>query len=253
MNQEYFKTVVLSDIHLGLEYSKTKEVTDFLQHVTCDTLILNGDIVDGWQIQKSTKHWTSAHTKFLMTVARLLENNKTRIIYLRGNHDDFLDQLIPFQMINISIQTNYTLIGINGKKYFVTHGDMFDSVTKHFKMLALVGHWSYTVLLKVNKLYNKYRLWRGKPYYSISQKLKHSVKIAVSRMTGYEKEMINYAKFFKYDGIICGHIHHPANEIMDGIHYLNSGDWVESMTALVEDLNGEWRIIKYTDWKSELS
>lgn len=242
--RKYYPTVVLSDIHLGSEHSKTKEVTNFLKHIDCDRLILNGDIIDGWQLQKSGKRWKQAQTDFFKVLMKMMEKKGTKIIYVRGNHDDFLDKLVPFQFSNISIVKDY-LLNSHGKRYLVTHGDIFDTVTTHMRWLAMLGDIGYTFLLWLNKIYNRNREKQGKPYFSLSQHVKHRVKSAVSYISDFEKELVKLALSRKLDGIICGHIHQAANVRYDNVHYLNSGDWVESMTALVENEQGEWNIVTY--------
>ncbi len=244
--RKHYSTVVLSDIHLGSEYSKIKEVTRFLQHIDCERLILNGDIIDGGLRHISSRHWKAEHTNFFKVLMKMMEHCGTQIIYVRGNHDDFLDKLMPFKISNISIVPDYTFVSA-GKRYYVTHGDIFDTITTNMRWLAMLGDIGYSALLRINKSYNLYRAWRGKPYYSLSQQVKHRVKSAVSYISDFRNELVRYAKRRKCDGIICGHIHQAANEYYDGIHYLNSGDWVESMTALTENEQGEWEIVTYSE------
>ena len=176
----------------------------------------------------------------------MMEKRGTQIIYVRGNHDDFLDNLIPFQISNVSIVKDY-LLESHGKRYLVTHGDIFDTVTSNMRWLAMLGDAGYTFLLWVNKIYNRYREKKGKTYYSLSQKVKHKVKSAVSYISKFESELVRLAEAKRLDGIICGHIHQAANVYYGNIHYLNSGDWVESMTALVENEDGEWNVISYSN------
>ena len=178
---------------------------------------------------------------------KYVSKRKTEIIYLRGNHDDFLDDLIPFKFGMLTL-TNQHIHVSNGKNYFVIHGDIFDSITTNLKWLAKLGDVGYTFLLWLNRHYNTYRSKRGLPYYSLSQVIKHKVKSAVSFIDDFENQLVEVAKAKKCEGIICGHIHQPADKMINGIHYLNSGDWVESLTALAEDLEGNWKIIRYSDW-----
>ncbi len=242
----YYPTIVLSDIHLGSEHSKTKEVTGFLQSVDCDKLILNGDIIDGWQLRKSGKKWKKEHTQFFKILMKMMENYGTEIIYIRGNHDDFLDLLAPFAFANFSIVKDYTYES-HGKSYYVTHGDIFDAVTSKMRWLAMLGDVGYTFLLWLNRLYNHYRMKQGKSYFSLSQEIKKKVKSAVSYISDFEKELVSLAKIKHCHGIICGHIHQPANTYYGDIHYLNSGDWVETMSALVQREDGEWYVKLYSD------
>ncbi len=151
---------------------------------------------------------------------------------------------------NFSIRKDYTLTS-GTKKFYITHGDVFDSVTSHLKWLAYLGDVGYTFLLWVNKLYNQYRTSRGLPYYSLSQQIKGRIKQAVSYVSDYEQKLTELARARNCDGVICGHIHQPAIHELDGIIYMNSGDWVESMSALVEDHDGNWSLLYYTSDLSE--
>jgi UDP-2,3-diacylglucosamine pyrophosphatase LpxH len=239
-----YKTVIISDVHLGSEGSKAKEVTLFLKSVSCETLIMNGDIIDGWQLKKGGS-WKKKHTAFFRSILKMIENQQTKVVYLRGNHDDFLDQIIPFSLgKSFTIQRDYILK--SGKKsYLITHGDIFDSVTSNMKWLAYLGDVGYTILLTFNKLYNQYRSWRGLEYYSFSQRIKQRVKEAVNYVSDFEEKLVSLAKANHCDGIICGHIHKPDIREIGEIIYMNSGDWVESLTALVEDHKGNWELLYF--------
>lgn len=250
LSKTHHKTIVLSDIHLGSSGSKANEVVAFLKKNTCDTLILNGDIIDGWQLRKYGV-WKKKHTRFFRTVLKMMENQKTEVIYLRGNHDDFLDQVLPLRIgKRFFIQREFVYETLGGR-YLVTHGDVFDSITSQMRWVAMLGDTGYSFLLWVNKLYNRWRVRRGLPYYSLSQKIKASVKRAVSYISDYEGELVELARSRKCDGVICGHIHQPALTVINGIQYLNSGDWVESLTALTEDYDGVWNLVYYADPNSD--
>jgi UDP-2,3-diacylglucosamine pyrophosphatase LpxH len=245
-NKTHYRTVILSDIHLGTSSSKAYEVTYFLKKLTCDTLILNGDIIDGWQL-KSFGKWEKNHTKFFRKILKMSMNEKTSIYYLRGNHDDFLDNLIPLTFDKIQVCRELIYEGLNGKMYFIIHGDVFDSVTSNMKWLSKLGDFGYTFLLWVNKKYNAYRKRRNLPYYSLAQVIKEKVKSAVSYISDYEEMLSNLASSKGFDGVICGHIHKACIKTIDGIDYMNSGDWVESLTALVETVEGEWKLINFNE------
>jgi UDP-2,3-diacylglucosamine pyrophosphatase LpxH len=242
----HYKTIVLSDLHLGIKNSRVKEVVEFLKHHTCDTLILNGDIIDGWQLKKSGS-WKNKHTRFFKLIMKFLAKYDTKVIYLRGNHDDFLDEILPFSLGNFSIKRDHILHSA-GKKYYVVHGDIFDTVTTKLKWLAQLGDVGYTFLLWLNRHYNNYRTKKGMPYYSLSQLVKQKVKQAVSFISDFEEQLAEVAKAKRCHGVICGHIHQPANKMIGEIHYLNSGDWVETLSALVEDEQGEWSVVYYSEW-----
>lgn len=242
--KHHYKTVVISDVHIGATHSKVDEAATFLESVTCDLLILDGDIIDGWQLDRHSRKWKKSYTRFFNAIMQMMDDNGTEVVYVRGNHDDFLDNIAPLRLANISIVKEYILESC-GKRYFVTHGDMFDSVTANMRWLSVLGDKGYNVLLWFNAAYNRYRLKRGKPYYSLSQTIKHKVKQAVSFISGFEKMLAELARSKKCDGVICGHIHYPEDRMIDGIRYLNSGDWVESLSALTEDEYGNWRIMRY--------
>ncbi len=250
--KKHHKTLVISDIHLGSKWSKAKEVTQFLKENTCDTLILCGDIIDGWNIMRGRKgKWKRKYTSFIKLILDL--QHDTKIIYLRGNHDDFLDRVLPLQFQNIEIVRDY--IYISGEnRYYVLHGDVFDKVTSRFRWLAKIGDVGYTFLLWLNKEYNRRRVKKGLPYYSLSKEIKNKIKLSVSYISDFEKHIVNIAKVKKCQGVICGHIHHPEKRYYDDILYLNSGDWVESLSALSEDYEGNWEVLLFThqDFKQEL-
>ncbi|MGL4632501.1 MAG: UDP-2,3-diacylglucosamine diphosphatase [Leadbetterella sp.] len=248
----FYKTIIISDIHLGAKGSKAKEVTDFLKTHRCERLILNGDIIDAWQLKKYGT-WKKTHTAFFRIVLKMIDKYDTKVYYLRGNHDDFLDQILPM-MIGRNFQVRKDLILHSGPhKYFITHGDIFDSVTSKMKWLAYLGDIGYNLLLGLNKVYNRYLTFRGLPYYSLSQAIKQKVKAAVNFISDFEEKLSELAKSQQCDGIICGHIHKPDIKDINGITYMNSGDWVETMSALVEDVSGHWSLVYYEEPKEVLS
>ena len=193
VKQPHFKTIIISDLHLGTESSKAKEVSNFLKQYSCKRLILNGDIIDGWQLKKYGA-WKKKHTSFFRTVLKMMDEYNTRVVYLRGNHDDFLDQILPLSLgKQFAIQRDI-IINSGKKKFYVTHGDVFDSITSHMKWLAYLGDIGYTFLLWVNKCYNAYRKWRNLPYYSLSQKIKQRVKMAVNYVSDFEEKLAELAQ-----------------------------------------------------------
>lgn len=235
-----YKTIIVSDIHLGMAESKVDEVISFLKDNTCETLILNGDIIDAWNLKRGGK-WKKKYTKFFSTILKLVSHNKTKVIYLRGNHDDFLDEVLPFSIGAFEIKKDLILESGN-KKFFVLHGDLFDDITSKVIWLSKLGDIGYNLLLTYNKYYNRIRMKRGKPYHSISQDIKNKVKNLVKIISKFEKKAISFAHLKKCDGIICGHTHKADITQMGDIIYMNSGDWVETLSALVEKHNGEWNL-----------
>jgi UDP-2,3-diacylglucosamine pyrophosphatase LpxH len=245
-----FRTVILSDIHLGSGGCQIDAVNDFIRHIRCEKLILNGDIIDTWALKRNGV-WTKQHSRFVRQVLKKIEKDNTRVIYLRGNHDDVLDRFLPMSFAGIHIVRQHVHRTSKGD-YLVLHGDVFDAITTHMTWLAKLGDIGYTLLLEVNKWYNKWRTWRGKEYYSLSAEIKARVKGAVSFISSFEDALVNIAKDKGYYGVICGHIHTPANKMLGEVHYLNSGDWVESLTALVEFPDGRIEVLNYVDFKQML-
>ena len=238
--QQHYKTIVLSDIHLGSKWSKTKEVTRFLKQHSCDTLILCGDIIDGWSLMRGkNSKWRRRHTNFIKVLLDI--SHDTKIIYVRGNHDDFLDRVIPLTFSNISVVKDYIYTS-GDKRYYVLHGDVFDKVTSSMSWLAKVGDVGYSFLLGVNKIYNRRRLKKNLPYYSIAREIKLKVKASVSYISDFEKHIVDIAGKKGCQGVICGHIHYPEKKMIGNVLYLNSGDWMESLSALTEDYDGNWNV-----------
>lgn len=245
VERKTYKTLVLSDLHLGTKFSKVNEACDFLSRIDCEKLIFNGDTVDGWQLKKNKyEYWGPSQARFFGIVMKMVEKHGTQVYFLRGNHDDFMDRIIPMHMGPVSILKDMDLVS-NGKKYFVTHGDVFDSITSEMKWMAKLGDVMYNILLAINVLYNRWQALRGRPYYSFSQEIKKKVKKAVSKTSDFDGMLADMARTKGYDGVICGHIHQPEDRMINGIHYLNSGDWVETLSALAEDYDGNWEILYY--------
>jgi UDP-2,3-diacylglucosamine pyrophosphatase LpxH len=240
------RTVIISDVHLGTPDSKVREVNHFLRHVRCAKLILNGDIIDGWQLQRGGT-WTKAHTRFIRIVLKKLEKRDTEVIYLRGNHDDVLASFLPLAFENLQIVEDYVHESPRGN-YLVLHGDVFDTITKNFVFLAHLGDWGYRALLGLNRLYNGWRKLRGKEYWSLSKAIKARVKRAVSHISQFETHISELAERRGCVGVMCGHIHTAADRMIGRIHYLNSGDWVESLTAIVEHWDGRFELIDFASF-----
>jgi len=240
------RTAILSDVHLGTPHSKADEAAHFLKHVRCERLILNGDIIDGWRLTRDGR-WSKSHTRFIRRVLTLVQKKDTEVIYLRGNHDDFLARLLPMDFGRIQLSEDYVLETSRGR-YLVLHGDVFDGVVKNMVFLAHLGDLGYALLLRLNRAYNWFRALRGKEYFSLSKAIKARVKQAVSFIGKFEEQVAALARNRGCVGAICGHIHTPADKTIDGIHYLNSGDWVESLTAIVEHLDGRFELIDFKDF-----
>lgn len=245
-----YKTIFISDVHLGTKDCKAELLNNFLKNNSCDTLYLVGDIIDGWKIQQNKWRWKQTHTN---VVRRILGYAKrgTRVIYIAGNHDEFLRPMLPYNINlgNVEIYNQYEHIGIDGKHYLVTHGDLFDGITRLAPWIAFLGDKAYDVVLSINTHYNHFRRRCGWGYWSLSKFLKARVKRAVDFIFRFEKNLSSYCKRKGYDGVICGHIHHAEIKEIEGVIYMNDGDWVESCSALVEHENGQWEIVHWNELK----
>jgi UDP-2,3-diacylglucosamine pyrophosphatase LpxH len=242
-----YHCIFLSDVHLGTRDSKADELIAFLKATTCRKLVLNGDIVDGWAL-RSGGRWLPSHTKLVRTILKKMEKQGTEVIYLRGNHDDILERFLPVCFGNLRIVDEYIHETPDGD-YLVVHGDGFDRVTTSHRWVAVLGAKGYELLLGLNRLYNRWRAFRGKEYYSLSKTIKAKVKSAVSFVDRYEDQLKELATVRGCRGIICGHIHTPADKRLEnGVHYLNSGDWVESLTAILEKEPGEFELVHYGEF-----
>lgn len=237
---EHYATIVISDIHIGSKWSHTKEAMEFLQNNTCDRLILNGDIFDGWHLIRSRKKWRKIYNDFISVIVKMIHT--TQVIYVRGNHDDFLDYVAPFTVENFSIVNNY-IFESHGIKYYVFHGDIFDNVTTHFRWMSKLGDKLYSMLLQISRIYNDLRR-HNEEYFSLSKAIKGKVKQWVNSASSFDKNIVKVARRNGCQAVICGHIHQAEIKQIEEILYINSGDWIESLTAAVEDTDGNWKIIK---------
>lgn len=234
IDMHQYKAIIISDVHLGTEASKAKELLEFLDTHTTDLLIINGDFIDGWALGKGSR-WRGKHTKVVSKVLDL--SRKIPVIWIRGNHDEFLHEFMNMHLGKLQIEEFYILDLGPDKRYFIFHGDILDVFITKWKWLAHIGGIGYGIALKLNTWYNDWRAWRGKPYYSISKQIKQGVKTAVNYITDFEVSAIKLAEQYDCDGVVCGHIHHAASRQIAGKHYVNTGDWVESMTAVLIDYN----------------
>lgn len=239
-----YKYLILSDIHLGIKDSKAKQLLDFLDNVFAEHIILNGDIIDGWAIKRGSK-LKKSHTKLINKFIKL--SNKTKITWIRGNHDDFIEEFIGTKLGNIEIVEDL-IIEVENKKYFIFHGDVIDVFITKYKWLSHIGSIGYDFALYINRIYNYFRKIRGLNYYSISDKLKKSVKFATNYINDFETTALNIAKTKGCDGgVICGHIHNPEIRDLDNMLYINSGDWIENLTAIFVDNVGNIKLYKHND------
>lgn len=241
-----YKSIFISDIHLGTRFSKAEEFLDFLKHTEAENIFFVGDIIDGWAIKRKFR-WLQSHSDVVQKVLKKARKG-TKTFFIIGNHDEFLRPFAPLLMgDNLEIVNEIAYTGIDGKKYLVTHGDFFDSITMTHKWLALAGDIGYDFVLFVNHILNEFRQKCGiKRYWSISKYIKDNVKSSVSFINNFEEILSSHAKHKKYDGVICGHIHKPEARIIEDIIYYNCGDWIENCSAVVEHFDGRFEVIKWT-------
>ena len=232
-----YQAVVVSDLHLGTKDSKAEEFIEFLEKHPTDLLILNGDIVDGWALNRGTK-WKKQHTKVISKLLQL--SNTTQIIWIRGNHDEFIQDFIGTHLGAIEIKEDYKLdIHNTVENYYIFHGDVVDVFITKYKWLSKIGAVGYDFALTLNRWYNTYRKWRNLPYQSISQKIKSGVKAATNYINDFETTALSMATKKGCNGVMCGHIHQPEDRMIDGKRYINSGDWIENMSAILIGKDGD--------------
>lgn len=239
------RSLFISDVHLGMRTIQVQRLIDFLRKHEAETIYLVGDILDGWRLQK-TWRWPAVYNELTQIFLDKAAAG-TRIVYLPGNHDEFLREYLgtyfgEIELIDRTIHTSAT-----GKTYLVIHGDQFDVVVRHAKWLAHVGDWAYNFALRVNIFINWVRRRMGLSYWSLSAWAKQKVKGAVSVIGRFEEALSLEAQQSGVDGVICGHIHHADMHDRLGIHYINTGDWVESCTAVAETADGAFELIQWTE------
>ena len=240
-----YRSVFISDIHLGTSMSQADKLLEFLKTFECEKIYLVGDIVDCWAMA-GNKYWPQEHNDVVQKLLRRARKG-TEVCYIPGNHDELMRDYCDAEFGNIWLLKETHHITVDNRVLLVTHGDQFDVVISHAKWLAKIGSWAYDVSIILNIILNKLRSYFGMEYWSLSSYLKQTVKESVSFIGNYETTLSDYVKSKNMHGIICGHIHHANIRDIDGITYMNCGDWVESCTALVEHHNGTFEII---DWKT---
>jgi len=244
-----YRSIFISDVHLGTRSCKAAQLKDFLLNNTCETLYLVGDIIDGWKVVKNNWKWNKEQTNLVRLLLKI--SNKTRVIFIPGNHDEFLRSLLhhEFALNGLELHNQYVHQGVDGKRYLVVHGDLFDGITRLSPWLSFLGDTLYDIVLGLNNSFNAIRHRFGFHYWSLSKFMKYRVKKALDFIFQFEKNLADYCKRKGYDGIICGHIHHAEIKEIDGTTYMNDGDWCESCSALVEDHNGNFIVLQLFDQK----
>ena len=242
-----YRSVWISDIHLGTPGCQAHALLDFLKHVDSDHLFLVGDIIDGWQLRRSW-YWPQSHNDVIQKLLRKARKG-TRVIFIPGNHDEFARRYVEHNFGGVDVADEWIHETADGRRLWITHGDLFDGVIQCAKWLAHVGDSLYEFTLRLNRHLNSLRVRLGLPYWSLSKYLKRKVKRAVSYVGDFEAAVAREARRRGVHGVVCGHIHHAELREIDGILYANDGDWVESLTALVEHADGRLEII---DWSQRV-
>ena len=237
------RALFISDAHLGTTGCQAAMLLEFLRRYEADTIYLVGDFVDGWRLKKGW-YWPQPHNDVLQKLLRKVRKG-ARLIYVPGNHDEFLRDYLGLNFGGIEIHDEIVHETVNGVRYLVIHGDVFDVVVVHARWLALLGDWAYEMALKLSSIVSYVRRKLGLPYWSLSAWAKNRVKTAVNFIGRFEHCLAEKARKDGVDGVVCGHIHHAANRDMAGIHYINTGDWVESCTGLVEHLDGRMEVLDF--------
>jgi UDP-2,3-diacylglucosamine pyrophosphatase LpxH len=240
----HYRAIWLSDIHLGASDCQATYLLDFLRHNKSEYLYLVGDIIDGWRLKKGW-YWPQSHNDVIQKILRKARKG-TRVVYIPGNHDEGARQFCGLAFGGIHVRGEAFHTTLRGKRLWIVHGDLFDGVIQHAKWLAYLGDTAYTLILILNRWFNRIRGKLGFPYWSLSQYLKHQVKNAVNFISSFERVMTDEARRRGCDGVVCGHIHKAELRDIDGMLYCNDGDWVESLSALVETLDGELKVIYWT-------
>jgi UDP-2,3-diacylglucosamine pyrophosphatase LpxH len=239
-----FRAVFISDLHLGTAGCQARPLLEFLKHHPSQTLYLVGDIIDGWQLRRKW-YWPQAHNDVIQKLLRRSRKG-CRVVFVPGNHDEFARQFDGHNFGGIEVANEAVHTTADVRRLWVVHGDYFDGVIQCAKWLAYLGDNAYEFTLKLNRHLNSLRARMGLPYWSLSQYLKHKVKSALNYVTDFERAVAAEARQRGYQGVVCGHIHRPEMRTIDGTLYCNDGDWVESLSALVEHMDGRLELVHWS-------
>ena len=240
-----YRTIWISDVHLGTRGCNAEMLIDFLDHTDSETMYLVGDIIDGWRLKKKV-YWPATHNDIVWRVLKRAKRG-TRIIYIPGNHDEMMRQFSGMHFGGVEVQRAAFHTTADGRKLMVLHGDEFDTIMLAHRWLAFVGDTLYHIMMGLNRWVNAVRTALGLPYWSLSKMAKHKVKNAVEFISKYEKIVARAAAERGVDGVVCGHIHTAEIAEFDGVEYYNDGDWVEGCTALVEHFDGRMEVLHWAD------
>jgi UDP-2,3-diacylglucosamine pyrophosphatase LpxH len=238
-----YRSLFISDLHLGTKGAQAEALLEFLREHDAETIYLVGDIIDGWRL-RSSWYWPQTHNDVIQKLLRKARKG-TRIVYVPGNHDEFLREFCGLHFGEIEIAETTIHDAADGRRYLILHGDAFDLVVRHARWLAFLGDWAYVAALAISTRITIVRRRLGFTYWSLSAWAKARVKNAVNFIGRFEETLAAEAKRHGVDGVICGHIHSAAMRDFGGFTYINTGDWVESCTAVVEHRDGRMEIIRW--------
>lgn len=240
-NINHHRSIFISDTHLLSKDSQSDVILDFLKNNESEYLYLVGDIFDLWYLRKDL-FWPNSYSEIVQIIFSKASSG-CKVIYVPGNHDEFFRKAEGLELGNISIKNIDFHTSLTGKKYLITHGDQCDAIVSKLKIITQCGGLAYSCLITMNRIINKLRRHRGLKYKSFSGMVKRKLKSVTSFIFQYEKSIVKHAQKYDVDGVICGHIHQPSSKIIDGIEYLNCGDFIENCSFISEDLEGNFKII----------
>ena len=247
MQPKIVRSIFLSDIHLGTKACQAHHLLEFLKSYSSEHVFLLGDIVDLWSMSRGAVHWSEAQNTFVQKMLRRARHGE-KVIFIPGNHDEAIREYVGALFGNILVKHEHIHTAADGRRYLLLHGDEFDQVTRHHRWIAVLGDKAYDLLVSINHYLSWLRRTLKRPgYWSLAGYAKRKVKTAVSFIFNFEDAVIRHARTQGVDGAICGHIHWPMIKDIDGMQYLNCGDWVDSCTAIVEHLNGHMELITWNE------
>ena len=237
----FYRSIWISDVHLGMRHAQVEALLDFLRDNECQNLYIVGDLIDGWQL-KNKWFWRDEYNVLIQKLLRK-SRRRTKVIYITGNHDEFLENFGEMHLGSLKLTQQVIHTGVDGRRYLVIHGHQCDGLTHFNRLLEHVGAKIYNWLLYLNSYFNRVRRMFGFGYWSFAAYLKSKAKSAVNEASDFERVLAQMARNENADGVICGHIHRAEIRDVDGILYMNCGDWVESCTALVESTDGKFQLL----------
>jgi UDP-2,3-diacylglucosamine pyrophosphatase LpxH len=245
MNTHKVRSIFLSDIHLGTKACQAENLLDFMKSYSSEYVFLLGDIVDLWSMSRGGVSWTPAQNTFVQKMLRRARHGE-KVYFIPGNHDEAMREYVGTSFGDVMVVHEYIHTAADGRKYLLLHGDEFDQVTMHYKWVAILGDMAYNLLVRIN-IYLSWlrRTFKIHGYWSLAGYAKRKIKTAVNFIFNFEDAVMHHARELGMDGAICGHIHWPAIKEVDGLTYINCGDWVDSCTAIVEHLDGRMELIHW--------